>query len=95
MGTAPDAVKRLVVRFDQDRKVFLSGDYQAGTWDWGLGTRDPNPNPQPLAPNPSCAELGWDMDNKQGLPIIRSRAGWYHVGVSSAGSGVIRICLPH
>ncbi len=27
MGTpAPDAVKRLVARFDQDRKVFLSGD---------------------------------------------------------------------
>ena len=29
MGTpAPDAVKRLVDRFDQDRKVFLSGDYK-------------------------------------------------------------------
>jgi hypothetical protein len=28
MGTpAPDAVKRLVDRFDQDRKVFLSPDY--------------------------------------------------------------------
>jgi len=26
MGNAPDAVKRLVDRFDQDRKVFLSGD---------------------------------------------------------------------
>jgi hypothetical protein len=27
MGTpAPDTVKRLVDRFDQDRKVFLSGD---------------------------------------------------------------------
>ena len=25
---APDAVKRLVDRFDQDRKVFLSGDYK-------------------------------------------------------------------
>jgi hypothetical protein len=55
MGTpAPDAVKRLVDRFDQDRKVFQSGDYQAGTGDWGLGTWDPNPNPKPLAPNPSC-----------------------------------------
>jgi hypothetical protein len=29
MGTpAPDAVKHLVDRFDQDRKVFLSGDYK-------------------------------------------------------------------
>ena len=29
MGTpAPDAVKRLVDRFDQDRKVFLSADYK-------------------------------------------------------------------
>ena len=25
---APDAVKRLVDRFDSDRKVFLSGDYK-------------------------------------------------------------------
>jgi len=29
MGTpAPDAVKRLVDRFDQDREVFLSPDYK-------------------------------------------------------------------
>jgi len=28
MGNAPDAVKRLVDRFDRDRKVFLSGDYR-------------------------------------------------------------------
>jgi hypothetical protein len=29
MGTpVPDAVKRLVDRFDQDRRVFLSGDYK-------------------------------------------------------------------
>jgi|GEM_PF-2790750 len=45
-----------------DRKVFFSCDYQSGTWDWGLGTRDPNPNTQPLAPNPSCAALGSDVD---------------------------------
>ena len=63
MGTPPDALLRLIDRFDQDRKVFLSGDYQTGTRDWGLGTRDPNPNPIPLAPTPSCAALGWDMDN--------------------------------
>ena len=28
MGTLPDALLRLVDRFDQDRKVFLSGDYR-------------------------------------------------------------------
>jgi hypothetical protein len=28
MGTVPDAVKRLVDRFDLGRKVFLSGDYK-------------------------------------------------------------------
>ena len=27
-ATAPDSVKRLVDRFNQDRKVFLSGDYK-------------------------------------------------------------------
>jgi hypothetical protein len=26
MGNAPDTVKRLVDRFDHDRKIFLSGD---------------------------------------------------------------------
>jgi hypothetical protein len=75
---APDTVKRLVDARDitefcsansdcvpslADRKVFLSGDHQAGTWDWGLGTRDPNPNPKPLAPNPSRAALGWETNN--------------------------------
>jgi hypothetical protein len=28
MGNAPDALLRLIDRFDQDRKVFLSGDYK-------------------------------------------------------------------
>jgi hypothetical protein len=28
MGTAPDALLRLVDHFDQDRKVFLAGDYK-------------------------------------------------------------------
>jgi hypothetical protein len=60
MGTAPDVVKRLVDRFDQDRKVFLSPDNQGATRDWGLGTGDPNPNPESLASNP-CAANGWDI----------------------------------
>ncbi len=28
MGTTPDALLRLVDHFDQDRKVFQSGDYK-------------------------------------------------------------------
>ena len=28
MGNAPDAIKRLVDRFDQDRKAFLSSEYK-------------------------------------------------------------------
>ena len=28
MGNAPDTVRRLVDRSDQDRKVFISGDYK-------------------------------------------------------------------
>ena len=67
MGTPPDAVLRLLDRFSQDHEVFLSGDSWTGTRDWGLGTRGPNPNPKPLAPNPSCAAIGWSMDNKQVL----------------------------
>jgi hypothetical protein len=64
MGTpAPDSVNRLVDHFDQNRKVFLSSDYQTGTRDWGLGTGDPDPNPKPLIPNPSGTALGWDMDD--------------------------------
>ncbi len=83
MGTsAPDSVKRLVDRFDQDGKVFLSGGYQAGTRDWGPGTRDPNPNPKPLAPDPSCTALGWDMDNRQGLSGVR-KAGLTEIGVEA------------
>jgi predicted type IV restriction endonuclease len=55
MGTpAPDAVKRLVDRFDQDRKVFLSGDY-----------KEEQLRAEFL--NPFFTALGWDMDNKQGL----------------------------
>jgi hypothetical protein len=55
MGTsAPDAVKRLVNRFDQDRKVFLSADY-----------KEEQLRLEFL--NPFFSALGWDMDNKQGL----------------------------
>jgi hypothetical protein len=87
MGTpAPDAVKRLVDARDitefgsansdcvpslADHKVFLSGDYQAGTRDSGLMTRDPDPNPQPLAPNPSSAAVGRGWTNT--IDTIRKR----------------------
>jgi predicted type IV restriction endonuclease len=51
---APDAVKRLVDRFDQDRKVFQSGDY-----------KEEQLRLEFL--NPFFTALGWDMDNRQGL----------------------------
>ena len=55
MGTPPpDSVKRLVDRFDQDRKVFQSGDY-----------KEEQLRLEFL--NPFFTALGWDMDNKQGL----------------------------
>jgi len=54
MGNAPDAVKRLVDRFDLGRRVFLSGDY-----------KEEQLRLEFL--NPLFAALGWDMDNKQGL----------------------------
>ena len=50
----PESVKRLVDRFDQDRKVFLSGDY-----------KEEQLRLEFL--NPFFTALGWDMDNKQGL----------------------------
>ena len=50
MGTpAPDSVKRLVDRFDQDRKVFVSPDY-----------KEEQLRAEFL--NPFFAALGWDMD---------------------------------
>ena len=51
---APDAVKRLVDRFDQDRKVFVSTDY-----------KEEQLRAEFL--NPFFTALGRDMDDKQGL----------------------------
>jgi hypothetical protein len=54
MGNAPDALLRFIDRFDQDRKVFLSGDY-----------KEEQLRAEFL--NPFFTALGCDMDNKQGL----------------------------
>ena len=54
VGTPPDALLRLVDRFSQDHKVFLSGDY-----------KEEQLRLEFL--NPFFTALGWDMDNKQGL----------------------------
>ncbi len=69
---APDSVKRLVDRFAQGRKVFLSGDYKEEQFraeflngpcltirhsDFDIRTFH----------GPFFTALGWDMDNKQGL----------------------------
>ena len=55
MGNAPDALLRLVDRFDQDRKVFLSGDY-----------KEEQLRAEFL--NPFFIALGWDMDNNRACP---------------------------
>ncbi len=58
MGNAPDAVKRLVDHFDQNRKVFLSGDY-----------KEEQLRAEFL--NHFFTALGWDMDET--LDTIRAR----------------------
>jgi hypothetical protein len=54
MGNPPDALLRLVDRFDQDRRVFVSADY-----------KEEQLRAEFL--NPFFTALGWDMDNRQGL----------------------------
>jgi hypothetical protein len=61
MGTpAPDSVKRLIDRFDQNRKVFLSGDY-----------KEEQLRAEFL--NLFFTALGWDTDNRQGLSDLSAR----------------------
>ena len=60
---APDALLRLIDRFDQDRKVFLSGDY-----------KEEQLRAEFL--NPFFTALGWDMDYKQEeKPEVRKAGG--------------------
>jgi predicted type IV restriction endonuclease len=61
VGTPPDALLRLIERFDQDRKVFLSDDY-----------KEEQLRAEFL--NPFFTALGWDMDNKQGLSETGEKA---------------------
>jgi hypothetical protein len=56
-ASAPDSVKRLVDRFDQDRKVFLSSDY-----------KEEQLRLEFL--NPFFETLGWDVANKAGLAEV-------------------------
>jgi len=55
--SAPDAVKRLVDHFDQNRKVFLSPDY-----------KEEQLRAEFL--NPFFESLGWDIANKAGLTEV-------------------------
>jgi hypothetical protein len=58
MGTrAPDSVRRLVDRFDRDRKAFLSPDY-----------KEEQLRAEFL--NPFFESLGWDVANKAGLTEV-------------------------
>jgi hypothetical protein len=57
-ANAPDSVKRLVDHFDQDRKVFLSGDH-----------KEEQLRAEFL--NPFFTALGWDTDHS--LDTVRAR----------------------
>jgi len=73
MAAAPETVRRLVDRFDQDRKVFLSGDYKEEQIRAECGQR----TCRLRFLNPFFESLGWDMDNKQGRTGRRSaRLPW-------------------
>ena len=63
MGNVPDALLRLVDRFDSDRKVFQSGDY-----------KEEQLRAEFL--NPFFTALGWDMDSKAGLTEVSKPRQW-------------------
>jgi len=80
MGTpAPDALLRLIDRFDQDRKVFVSPDYKEEQLraefvnDHCLTVRRSDFVVLTYL-NPFFTALGWDMDNKQGLSETDEKA---------------------
>lgn len=56
MGTCPDAVKRLIDRFDQQSDQIRSPDYNETLIRVQLI-------------NPLFEELGWDVDNRQGYAM--------------------------
>jgi hypothetical protein len=77
--SAPDAVKRLVDRFDLGHKVFLSGDYKAEQL-------------RAEFLNPFFTALGWDMNNT--LDTIRAR-NWGSVALSCLHRSVPRGPMPY
>jgi hypothetical protein len=56
MGTCPDAVKRLIERFDQQSDQIRSPDYHETLV-------------RIQFINPLFEELGWDVDNRQGYAL--------------------------
>ena len=58
MPTTPDTIKRLVDRFDQQSDQIKSADYNETLIRIDFI-------------NPLMAELGWDIENKQGFNIVR------------------------
>lgn len=71
---APDAVKRLVDRFDQDRKVFVSTDY-----------KEEQLRAEFL--NPLFTALGWDMDNALDTLLTRKWGSVPNYGRGAGGVG--------
>jgi hypothetical protein len=67
---APDAVKRLIDRFDHDRKVFLSGDY-----------KEEQLRAEFL--NPFFTALGWDVDKSHETTLAWDSRGGLFSGATT------------
>jgi hypothetical protein len=70
MGNAPDTVKRLVDRFDQDRKVFLSPDYKEEQLRVSSGPSPSIRHSSFVIRTSPHESLGWDVANKAGLTEV-------------------------
>jgi hypothetical protein len=58
VGTAPDAIRRLVDLFSRERRVYQSADYKEESLRKGFL-------------DPFSESLGWDVANKAGHHLIR------------------------
>jgi hypothetical protein len=70
MGNAPDTVKRLVDRFYQDRKVFLSPDYKEEQLRASSGPSPSIRHSSFVIRTSPHESLGWDVANKHALSEV-------------------------
>jgi hypothetical protein len=78
--TVPDSVKRLVDHFDQNREVFLSGDYKEEQLRASSGSSASIRHSSFVIRTSPHESLGWDVANKAGLtevfkPVTQGEAG--------------------